>query len=365
LAGYVSHPSLGEEAVAGSIIFALSRLRFESEGVRVEMPLSRLLIEKGGAGDGRIFFSDPEQPEWTVFTFDEKVLERGPLLQQPHTRNQIRSMRSGRELGRRLKVTFAFLGAFALAALLVSMLTGWMVRSLAARVPAQWEKDLGDSLMAEVKENEVFVEDAKLKAKLDRAVAPLLSALPKTGLEFKFHIIENPLPNAFALPGGNVMVTTGLLALVEPPEELAGVIAHELAHVTQKHGFRKIMSDAGPYLIMRVFFGRGNGTVGVLGGSSQMLVRQSFSQEYELEADEVGWQYLVAARIDPRGMITMLQKLKAEQDRLGHFELELRAFSSHPATDKRIRRLETKWKKLKNKSGFIEYDRTEPRPASG
>jgi predicted Zn-dependent protease len=343
-------------------MFAFARLRFEAEGVQVEMPLSRLLIEKGGTGDGRIYFSDPEQPEWTVFTFEEAVLKRGPLLQQPHTRNQIRNMQSGRELRRRLTVTFAFLGMFALVALLVSLLTGWMVRSLAARVPAQWEKDLGDSLMAEVKENEVFVEDAKLKAKLDRAVAPLLSVLPRTGLEFKFHLIESPLANAFALPGGNVMVTTGLLALVEPPEELAGVIAHELAHVTQKHGFRKIISDAGPYLIMRIFVGGGNGTVGVLGGSSQLLVRQSFSQEYELEADEVGWQFLVAARINPRGMITMLRKLKADQDKLGHFQLELGAFSSHPATEKRIRRLEMKWQKLKNKSGFIEYDRTEPHP---
>jgi len=74
LAGYVSHPSFGEEAVAGRIMFAFARLRFEAEGVQVEMPLSRLLIEKGGTGDGRIYFSDPEQPEWTVFTFEEAVL---------------------------------------------------------------------------------------------------------------------------------------------------------------------------------------------------------------------------------------------------------------------------------------------------
>ena len=87
-----------------------------------------------------------------------------------------------------------------------------------------------------------------------------------------------------------------MLELADRPEEVAGVVAHELAHVTQKHGFRKIISDAGPYLIMKIFFGGASGTAGVLGGSSQLLVRQSFSQEYELEADEVGWQYLVAAR---------------------------------------------------------------------
>jgi len=191
-------------------------------------------------------------------------------------------------------------------------------------------------------------------------MAPLLPVLPRGGPEFKFHIVQSPVPNAFALPGGHVMVNNSLIELAERPEELAGVLAHELAHVTQKHGFRKIISDAGPYLIMKIFFGGASGTAGVLGGSSQLLVRQSFSQEYELEADEVGWQYLVAARIDPRGLITMLQKLQAQQDKLGRFALELRAFSSHPATEKRIRRLEMKWRKLKNKSGFIQYEAAEP-----
>jgi predicted Zn-dependent protease len=351
---------LGEEAVAGNISFAFSRLRFEAEGVQVEMPLSRLLIETGGGRDGRVFFSDPEQPGWLVFTFEPRVLAQGPLLQQPHTRNQIRDLRSGRELRRRVVISLAFVGVFALAAFGVSMLTGWMVRSLAARVPAKWEQDLGEELMAEVKETEVFIEDAKLQGKLDRAMAPLLPVLPRGGPEFKFHIVQSPVPNAFALPGGHVMVNNSLIELAERPEELAGVLAHELAHVTQKHGFRKIISDAGPYLIMKIFFGGASGTAGVLGGSSQLLVRQSFSQEYELEADEVGWQYLVAARIDPRGLITMLQKLQAQQDKLGRFALELRAFSSHPATEKRIRRLEMKWRKLKNKSGFIQYEAAEP-----
>jgi beta-barrel assembly-enhancing protease len=362
LAGYVSHPSLGEEAVPGQISFAFSRLCFEAEGMRLEMPLSRLVIERGTSGDQRIFFSDPEQPDWTVFTFEEKILRRAPLLQQPHTRHQIETLGSGRELRRRVIVAAAFVAGFALVALLVSILTGFMVRSLAANVPAQWERDLGDQLMAEIKENEVFVEDAKLKSRLDLAVAPLLTVLPRKGPEFKFHIIEGSLPNAFALPGGHVMVNTGLLALAEQPGEIAGVIAHELAHVTQKHGFRKIIADAGPYLIMKIFFGGGNGTAGLLGASSQLLVQQSFSQEFELEADDVGWSYLVAARIDPRGLATMLRKLKAAHDKLG-FDFNLGAFSTHPADEKRLRRLDAKWTKLKNKSGFIEYERTESHPA--
>jgi beta-barrel assembly-enhancing protease len=168
------------------------------------------------------------------------------------------------------------------------------------------------------------------------------------------------MPNAFALPGGHVMVNDSLINMASKPEELAGVIAHEVAHVTEKHGFRKIISEAGPYLIVRVFLGGSRGTAGALGGSSQLLVRQSFSQEYELEADDVGWKYLVAAKIDPRGLADMLKKLQAAQDRMGFGHFDLGAFSSHPATVKRVQRLDAKWNKLKDKSGFITYEQPEP-----
>jgi predicted Zn-dependent protease len=96
--------------------------------------------------------------------------------------------------------------------------------------------------------------------------------------------------------------------------------------------------------------------MGVLAGSSQVLVYQSFSQEYELEADDAGWQLLVAAHIDPRGLADMLKKLEAEEARMKFRSVTPQAFSSHPATEKRIRRLEAKWRKLKDKSGFIEYE---------
>jgi predicted Zn-dependent protease len=99
-----------------------------------------------------------------------------------------------------------------------------------------------------------------------------------------------------------------------------------------------------------------SGLLGVLAGGSQLLVSQSFSQDYEFEADDVGWQYLVAARIDPRGLSDMLRKLKAEQEKMLLAQVAPQAFSSHPATDKRLRRLDRKWEKLKDKSGFIEYD---------
>jgi predicted Zn-dependent protease len=232
---------------------------------------------------------------------------------------------------------------------------GIMVRALVAGIPAKWEQDLGNTKMAELKQEETFIQEPKLLAKLDQAVAPLLAALPKNQTPYTFYILDEPLPNAFALPGGHVIVTTRLLELADRPEEIAGVVAHEIAHVTQRHVFRKAISSYGPYLLFKLFAGKRGGLLGLLGGSSGLLVSQSFSQEYELEADAVGWQSLVDAHIDPRGLADMLMKFQAMQRGMGTEPL-IQAFSSHPATEKRIRRLEAKWKQLKNKTGFIVFD---------
>jgi putative metalloprotease len=83
-------------------------------------------------------------------------------------------------------------------------------------------------------------------------------------------------------------------------------------------------------------------------------VHQSFSQEYEKEADDYGWDYLVAANIDPRGMIDIFQRLKTVEAAEGLSEIVPKAFQSHPDIDKRIARLKAKWKKLPRKTGFIE-----------
>jgi len=163
-------------------------------------------------------------------------------------------------------------------------------------------------------------------------------------------------PNAFALPGGHIVVTTGLLRLVERPEQLLGVVSHEVAHVTCKHSFRQMIASAGPFLVFQVFLSGRGGAFAALAGGSAILVHQSFSQEYEKEADDVGWDYLVAANIDPRGMIEVFQKLKATEasERISNFIPK--AFESHPDMDKRIARLNAKWKKLPRKTGFVQLE---------
>jgi predicted Zn-dependent protease len=358
--GYVaqaSNPSISSEVAIGRIHLDRWRLQFAAEAFTLEIPLTQLEIAYGQGENDGVYFSDPNQPGLEICTFEPAILRDNALTTHTHTRAQIKEMQSRGETSRTVKITLYCLGGVVVAAMLATMAVGLMVRALVAQIPPELEKQMGNSLLAEIKQEVTFVQDAKLKATLLHDVGPLTNVLPKNGIEYKFYIVDDPVPNAFAIPGGHVFVNTGLLELADRPEELVGVIAHEVAHVTEKHGFRHIISAAGPFLIFRTFLG-GNST-SLIGAGSSILVSQSFSQEYELEADAVGFKYLVAANIDPRGLADMLGKLEAEEKKFSD-SLELQAFSSHPATQKRIDRLNAKWKKLKTKNGFVDFDHLEP-----
>jgi predicted Zn-dependent protease len=230
---------------------------------------------------------------------------------------------------------------------------GAMVRSIVARVPADVERQHGELAIKELGlDLAAFTNEA---AQLGAIAQPLLQAVPGSQ-KWEFHVADIDMPNAFALPGGHIVVTTGMLALVERPEELLGVVAHEMAHVVRKHNLRMQIAAAGPMLVLEVFLRGRSGAMGAMAGGSALLVAQSFSQEYEKEADEVGWDYLVAANIDPRGMIESFRKLKEWEAKSNERDVLPKAFRSHPDLDKRIARLEAKWRRQPKKSGFVELE---------
>jgi predicted Zn-dependent protease len=229
-----------------------------------------------------------------------------------------------------------------------------MVDALVARVPPKWEQDWGKEGLKELRDESPFVETAARLKGLNSVTAPLTNVIVLGTNVLTFFIAENDEPNACALPGGYVVVNTGLLQMVERPEELLGVIAHEVAHVKLKHSLRHVIAGAGPFVLFGVLLGGQGGVVGVLGSATDLVVQSGFSQEYETEADDEGWRILVAANVDPRGMTEVFRKLRAYDQAQETDEEGLQAFSSHPAMKERIARLEKKWRKLKKKDGFAD-----------
>ena len=336
-------------------------MRFESEGISEEILLEAVevtLEEKGS----RVYFADPDRPELKIFTPDQSILRDSAVRRCEAIWSQVAGTLSRREVSRRLRLIAYFLGGCVLVTATGSWMLGLMVRTVANRVSPEWERKFGEEEMAELGREMHFVNDSNRVARLAALAAPLIEVLPADRRDVKFYIVDETDPNAFALPGGHVVVTEGLLEMVDRPEQLLGVLAHEMAHVTQRHYVREAASAAGPYVVFKVFLRSDNGMVHLLTEGSGLLVMQGFSKEYETEADEVGWDYLVAAKIDPRGMIETFQKFRAYESGLRGLKLP-EAFQSHPALDKRIAVLERKAKHLPMMS-FVQLEPVDLKPRS-
>lgn len=312
---YAAHaftPDAGQDPIEGEIFFTTLSMTFRADETIIDVPLSELTAELDSAGDGRVIFRQSGPEGWTIATHDTSVLECRSVPQIAEIAGELESRLTRREISRRVKMVAVFFAGAGLVLWLGMLGVGAMVRSIVAKVPPEVERKIGSESLEEIKTEFEFVQDTNVAAQLAATAQPLLNVMPK-GQQWQFYVIDEEYPNAFALPGGHILITTGLLEMTDRPEQLLGVLAHELAHVTEKHGFRKLVASAGPLLVLQVFVSGNNGALAVLGGGSALLVAQSFSQEYEKEADDAGWQYLVKARIDPRGMLEIFRKLQREQ----------------------------------------------------
>ncbi len=163
----------------------------------------------------------------------------------------------------------------------------------------------------------------------------------RTDVTYKFYVIDSPIVNAFALPGGYVYVSRGLLALANDEAELAGVIAHEIGHVTGRHSAERysqaVLTQVGATVLSILIDQPGASDALDLGSN---LYLKSYSRGQESEADSLGLRYMARAGYDPKAMadfLTSLQRDTALQDKItGNNDKVPGYFSTHPATSKRI-----------------------------
>ncbi|MDB6017577.1 MAG: Peptidase Ste24p [Pedosphaera sp.] len=342
--------SLGSEAIIGSIVCTQFTFRFESETADVEIPYNQLTFQLDEDGDERICFYHAEQPEWTICTADFEILTNRAFTTNSHLRHQVNVI-FGRKAWRQAAITtVAFLAIFLAVICFASWGIGQMVRASVNHISPASEKELGDTFALEFKKQVPVSKDPKLMGQLNALYAQLRRGLPDTNMAVEFHVVEMDLPNAFSLPG-HVFVTRGLFDLVDTPDEMAGVLSHELGHITEKHVFRQIISSQGPAYVLKTSLGDSHGTFATIAENSQMLLGLSFTREYEREADEAGWKCLVAANINPHGFIEVMQKFLDLETREKH---AAGIASTHPPTEARVRNLEAHWEKLKQKSGFVD-----------
>jgi predicted Zn-dependent protease len=190
-----------------------------------------------------------------------------------------------------------------------------VVAFAAPRVPVAWEKRLGEAVVAQIVPPEHRCDDPILQRRLNEIFAALTAPIPRSPYTFQVIVADDPTLNAFAAPGGSIVLLRGLVERTATPEEAAGVLAHEAQHVIKRHSTRALLQHAST--------GR---TVGLL----------RYSRDHEAEADAEGMRMVLAAGIDPSGMIAFYELLAREGPAIPGV---LEYASSHPSTAQRIERL--------------------------
>ena len=339
-----------DQAQAGRILFTLNHLEFEQPSDTLRLPLARLVLTQNEAGNP--VFHDAGTG-WWVESLDRRVLQDMFLLRQMHLRAQAREVRLEHESHRSLKYAVAFLLAFAAIFTAGWLLVKFATSQLVAHAPIAWEEKLTDDVIKEYPRIFVLETNDPRAVMVTQLVARIAVALPPADRRYHFRtfLIDRNEPNAFALPGGRIFVFTGLLDRVQRPEELAGVLAHEMAHVTRRHGLHKLIVAGGPYYVLRLFVSDDQQVLSAISAGSQMLVTQSYSRDVEREADNLGWHYLMAANIDPRGLGDFFQLLTESEEH--QMTLIPEMFRSHPATEERLAALDKLWANSKRKTGFV------------
>ena len=360
-AGSAFHPEFGGKTVNGQVKVQNGNIEFEHAGGRAALPLSGLQARLGGNNNEHLFFQHPSQPDWTISTRSLDILQHPVLRADPQfahlKRTQAKSGRGWRiAVAALLFVCALFVGLLAL----VFLQKDRIINAVAEKVPVEWERTLGETVFAQVKAQGKIIDDPERARRVKAITDRLLPVVKASGYEFTFHIMQDTNVNAFAIPGGHVVIHTGLLDAASRPEEVAGVLAHELAHVTRQHSVRQMIGSAGVFLLVQALLGDASGLTAVLADGSRYLLQQKYSRDFEREADDTGWQYLLDARIDPRGMIDFFQKLKTAQENIpGGAVMESMSFlSTHPATQERIQRLEEKWKQVPAGASFEALENT-------
>ena len=198
----------------------------------------------------------------------------------------------------------------------------WVIQ----RIPVQQEAQIGEAVLAQSRLSMQLIESGPSVEALRRIGEKLTIDSPHP---YRWFVANKEEINAFAAPGGIVVVNAGLLRAITSPEELAGVLAHEIAHAELRHGLKGIAKSLGLRTFASLALGDYGGTA--LAEGMKKLAELGFSREAEREADQEGLRRLVAARIDPQGMVRFFEILEKEQ------QLTPPEFlSTHPANAGRI-----------------------------
>ena len=168
----------------------------------------------------------------------------------------------------------------------------------------------------------------------------------RSNIRYTFTVIDDPSVNAFALPGGYIYITTGLMAYLNSEGELAGVLGHEIGHVTARHGVKQQSAGIAGAILIDILAKRAGGNTGSLNQMGKALI-SGYGRDHELQADRLGAEYLARVGYQPKSMIDVVSVLKAQEE-FDKYQARKEGrrprayhgvFASHPSNDQRLQQV--------------------------
>ncbi len=245
----------------------------------------------------------------------------------PEILERIRSDRNiSKKIGRNWKwpVLFLAIAGFLVAAYfgLISLLTGVGLKL----VSHEKEKELGAMIYQSMSES------LRIDSQSSRSLSLFASHLHLSpAYELEFTVVDDKEINAFAIPGGHIVVYKGILKEMKEPEELVALLGHEASHINERHSLRSILRQLSGSVLLSMVFGD-LGSIGAsIAGQADQLRTLSYSRSLEEDADEKGMEQMISNKVDPKGMVALMDRLqKAESgNTLPGF------LSTHPLTSER------------------------------
>jgi len=239
------------------------------------------------------------------------------------------------------------------AGIAVLMLTFWLVftylvpifndasKHLLSWVPIEADVELGEVILRSSNFNIPMYQGPNTKEAIETILQRLVPHAANIDFDYRVEIVKNDSINAFALPGGTIHINRGIIEEVEDPAELVGVIAHEISHVSLRHGVRMLVKELGIEMVLDLWAGSPGGRRIFLLQIAGRLQSKGYSRHLEREADLEAVRMLQEAKFSTSGLVAFLERLEAKRMKQSPIIESLTGWdSTHPELKARIALIE-------------------------
>lgn len=334
--GGVRDPDLSQGR-AGAILRCDARhLRARTDsGRELNLSLLGLTVELGGHNGRMLLCRHPQQPGRMIYSEDRRLIAclRDHAAEDLDEQLQALARDAAR---RRFWMRGGLLALLVTAGLLVWALIAGLSNAIAL-VPTAVDRQVGEYAFEAMGASQLggpLVDEPELVTPLQTIVDRLAAAAPEQGFTYRIHLVDAATINAFCLPGGVMVIYSGLLDQAEDQHAVAAVLGHEMAHAIHRHGMQRLLQTAGITAGVALIFGDVTAVQALVLQVLTAATINSYSRAQEREADHSGLELTHAAGYDPAGMLRLFRLLATAHE--GRSAAVPSWMSTHPDTADRI-----------------------------